>query len=251
MKKLALVLLCSSIFFSCRQINKSIDQTLHPVDSLVKKKTEKQMPPVPAPVDVDALIDSNIKMVDSSVQAMVKSITKGKVTINTSVYTRKYREHKKTGFLTDALRLDQAEQALKKLPQYAGKEIFFYSSVNFYDDGRIVASLRHPENPKYVDRYEYSGGAWSAPKPEQLSVRDNVQSRLLSLNKFSFSDVAKVTRTYNEKAAAVEGAKQSTTTYISIWDNQLRWFPGTINGSRERYSIQFNTDGTLKSYRQD
>jgi hypothetical protein len=248
MKKLIILIICSSVFFSCRQISKSVEETFKPADTIASKKTEVQLPPT---LDVDALIDSNIKMVDSSVQAMVKSITKGKVTINTKIYTQKYMEGKKGNFLTDPDRLAKAEAALKKLPQYAGKEIFIYSTIHFYDDGRILTSLRHPQNPKYIDKYEYNNGVWLEPKPAQLSVRDNVETRLVALNKINFSSVAKVTKMYNEKAAEIEGAKPTTSTYISIWDNTVRWFPTDINGSRERYSIQFNTDGSLKSFKQD
>lgn len=249
MKKFSLMIICCSILWSCKQINKSIEETFKPSDTIAAHKSIK--PVAPKAVDVDALIDSNIKAVDSTVQAMVKSITKGKVTINTKQYTQKYTEHKKGGFLRDVTALKRAETALKKLPQYAGKEIFLYSTIYFYDDGRILTALRHPENPKYVDKYAYENGVWSGPEPQQLSVRDNVESRLLSLSKVDFADVAKVNHTYNEKAAQVEGAKPETTVYISIWDNEPRWFPTTINGSRERYSIQFNTDGTLKTYRRD
>lgn len=249
MKKLTILIICSSVFFSCRQISKSIEDTFKPVDTLVREKTER--PPAIPPVDVNALIDSNIKMMDSNVQAMVKSITKGKVTINTKMYTQKYLDGKKSNFLIDTDRLTKAEAALRKLPQYAGKEIFIYSTIHFYDDGRILTSLRHPQNPKYVDKYEYSKGAWSDPKPEQLSVRDNVENRLVSLNRINFSSVAKVTKIYNEKTAEIEGAKPATSTYISVWDNAIRWFPQGINGSRERYSIQFNEDGSLRSFKQD
>jgi hypothetical protein len=60
-----------------------------------------------------------------------------------------------------------------------------------------------------------------------------------------------VIQIYNEKAAEIEGAKPTTSVYISIWDNGMRWFPSSINGSRERYDLQFNQDGTLKSFRQE
>jgi hypothetical protein len=67
----------------------------------------------------------------------------------------------------------------------------------------------------------------------------------------SFADAHKVMQIYNDKAAQIEGAKPTTTAYISIWDDGMRWFPSTINGNRERYDLQFNNDGTLKSFRQE
>jgi hypothetical protein len=84
-----------------------------------------------------------------------------------------------------------------------------------------------------------------------MSVRDKIESRLLPLDRLSFSNVARVTKTYNEKAAEVEGAKPATSTYVMVWDKEMRWYPTTVDGSRERYTIQFNDDGTLKTYRQD
>lgn len=66
-----------------------------------------------------------------------------------------------------------------------------------------------------------------------------------------FAAAQKVIQIYNEKAAEIEGAKPTTSVYISIWDNGMRWFPSTINGSCERYDLQFNNDGTLKSFRQE
>lgn len=160
-------------------------------------------------------------------------------------------EEKKTNLLTDLKTLEKAENDLKKLPQYKGKEIFLYSTLYFYNDGRINAMLQHPENPKYIDTYEFNDGKWSTPKPVQLSVRDDVQGRLVSLNKISFVNAAKVAQVYNEKAKEVEGAQPATSIYISIWDNKIRWYPSSISGSRERYSIQFNDDGSLNSFQQD
>jgi hypothetical protein len=36
--------------------------------------------------------------------------------------------------------------------------ILHYETRPYYDDGRIITSLRHPENQKYADRYEYKNG---------------------------------------------------------------------------------------------
>mgnify|MGYP006198242471 FL=1 len=111
--------------------------------------------------------------------------------------------------------------------------------------------MQHPENKKYVDAYEYKNGVWSDPKPVQLSIRDEVQKRLVPLNTIRFTNAAKVFEIYNKKAEEVEGASPAVNIYISIWDNKIRWYPTSINGSRERYSIQFNDDGTLKNFTQD
>jgi len=232
MRKLFTVLICVQLLLSCDQISKSIDETFKPKDTLVSKETQK---PISEPV-VNTQVD---------VQQIIKTVKE------THSVTQMHTEGKNVNFLTDTPALEKAEEALRQLPQYAGKEIFIYSTLYFYDDGLINVMLQHPENPKYVDIYDYKEGKWSEPRPLQLSVRDNVQKRLVSLNKIKFANVAKVTAIYNKKAAEVEGARPLTSAYVSIWDNKMKWYPTNINGSRERYSIQFNDDGTLKSFRQD
>jgi hypothetical protein len=231
MKKIILLLFCSCLFLSCEQISKSIDETFKPNDTLINKETEK---PAPAPHANE----------QPDVQAIINTVLEKHTTI--------IAQHTESGgFLTNTNELEKAEEALRKLPQYAGKEIFIYSTLYFYDDGRINVMLQHPKNPKYVDEYDYKDGKWSEPKPVQLSVRDDIQSRLVSLNKTSFMNVARVADIYNKKAKEIEGAKPTTSAYISIWDNQIRWYPTSISGSRERYSIQFNDDGSLKAFKQE
>lgn len=237
MKKSIIVLICCVLFLGCKQISKSISDTFKVNDTLVSKEFEKP----------DSIPAANTQ---PDVNAIIKTVLETHSTI--------LREHhiesegsKGVAFLTNTNGLKKAEEALRKLPQYKGKEIFIYSTLHFYNDGTINVMLQHPENPKYVDAYEFSDNKWSEPRPVQLSVRDDIQNRLISLNKINFTSAAKVTEIYNKKVQEIEGAKPATSVYISIWDNQIRWYPTTINGSRERYSIQFNDDGTLKAYRQD
>lgn len=170
---------------------------------------------------------------------------------NASSLTTLQDEKKEVNLLTDLKTLEKAEAELKKLPQYKGKEMFVYSTLYFYGDGRINSMLQHPENPKYVDTYEFRDGKWSEAMPVQLSVRDDVKGRLFPLNKISFVTAAKVAQVYNEKTKQVEGAKPATSVYISVWENKIRWYPSSINGSRERYSIEFTDDGSLKSFQQN
>lgn len=141
-----------------------------------------------------------------------------------------------------------AQEKLKQLPQYQGKEIFVYESVHFYQDGSINLALQQPANPAYADSYRYQYGEWSAPK---AVLARNIPRRIFPSSKIKFADALKVVSAYNEKAAQVEGAEPATTVYISIWDGGMRWFPGTITGSRERYNIQFNNDGSLKSFTEE
>lgn len=163
--------------------------------------------------------------------------------VSISVHTE---THTSKPLLTDTAELEKAEQALKALPQYAGKKIMAYRIVYFYDYGTINIILRHPDNPKYMDTYTYSNDRWSAPVPLQLSVNDDTESNLIPLDEISFADAATVAGIYNEKAAGIEGAKPVSNVYLTIRNKQTKWYPTEISGSRERYSIEFNRDGTLK-----
>ncbi|MBW1654300.1 hypothetical protein [Flavobacterium quisquiliarum] len=218
MKKLITLFFCSLLFLSCNQISKSIDETFKTNDSPINRTDHK-------PVDIQKT--------------------------QTNTQQKELRENSEHHFLSDVDGLKKAEEELRKLPQYNGKEIFIYSLVYFYDDGRINIKLQHPENPKYIDSYEYKDNRWSEPKPIQLSIRDNIQDQLISLNKIDFANAAKVSAVLNQKSEHIEGAKAPESIYISIRKNQIYWYPTNINGSRERYSIQFNDDGTLKSFEQD
>lgn len=240
MKKSVIIIISCYCLFGCEQISKSIHETFEPNDALFNKQTE--MPGITT-TKSDTIKQNHTTI--TSIEIKIPTITHTQTTDTEPIKTNN------KNFLTNLTTLTKAQDALKSLPQYAGKEIFIYSTIHFYNDGSIHTMLQHPENPNYVDKYIYNNGKWSKPEPVTLSLRDNVQSKLVSLNRINFINVAKVTETYNQKVKEIEGAKPSTNTYVSIWDNQIRWLPSGINGSRERYSLQFNDDGSLKSYRQE
>lgn len=207
MKKLFITAISGFLFVGCQQITQSIEDTLKPNDTVLKK--------------------------DLGTSDPLSEIKNEKV------------------LLEDINLLKKAELELRNLPQYKGREIFLYSTLYFYNYGAINAMLVHPDNPKYVDAYEFKEGKWSEPRPVQLSVRDDISTRIISLHKISFVNAAKMARVYREKSQEIEGAKPPESVYISISNNQIRWYPSTINGSRERYSIEFNDDGSLKEIKQD
>jgi hypothetical protein len=238
------LILCSFLFSGCKQVLKSVEETFNPDDAAVNRQSQK--PKQNADTYTMQIVQQQMSI---SITTETHTSTTTEHHTSTSTHPPVGRVSKK--FLTDTSRLKRAEKALRALPQFAGKEIFIYRSVHFYEDGSIMLMLRHPENPMYADNYWYRDGKWSAPKPAQVSVHDDIGSKLVSLDKVRFASVAKVAQVYNGKAAEVEGAKPATVVYVSIWDNRMRWFPGTINGTRERYDIQFNEDGSLKSFRQE
>ncbi|SIO52200.1 hypothetical protein [Chitinophaga niabensis] len=253
------LLFACCLLLSCKQVVRTVEETFHPV----AEPTKKPVDPPPSvqhfsmdssfsiTIETEAITQHIEKRKDSSfsvtieTDAVIPSSIQKRIdsTLSVTIKTRSSR------LLTDGLL--KAEKALRNLPQYAGKEIFIYSSIHFYGDGSIRTMLQHPENPEYIDNYVYQNGAWSAPKPEQVSIKDRIASRLVSLEKIHFTTAAKVAKTYNEKAAEVEGAKPLTSVYISIWDNRVRWYPGTIIGSREKWSIDFDEDGGLRRFERE
>lgn len=225
----------------CKQITKSVKDTFKP---------KPNPPEVNKPAQVQQAVDSSTHQAIIQMQQQVTTAL-SKINITTAHAVKSSVHEKNKNFLVNTTALEKAETALRNLPQYRGKEIFIYQSVHFYDDGGINIMLRHPENPDYVDNYTYRDGTWSKPKPQQLSVNADIESRLVSLNDVNFISIANIARLYNEKASQIEGAKPTTSVYMMIWDKLIRWYPGSINGDRERYSIEFNTDGTLKNFRRD
>ncbi|MGN8059136.1 hypothetical protein ACTJKN_22810 [Pedobacter sp. 22163] len=286
-----LMILCCFFGSGCKQITKSVDETFHPNDSLANKYNKENRiqsegeytgttktttttstqhhqekfvvingDTVKTPElqdkakelfhDLELLKQKQTPADSKEIQKRVNEFLKdmnlpqpGAKNSNREKSTAKVRK----GMLS-ASALAQAEEKLRQLPQYRDREIVIYESVHFYEDGSIKLALQHPENPKYVDEYSYKDGIWSSPKPLQAR---NIERRTFPLSKINFADAQKVMQIYNDKAVQVEGAKPTTTAYISIWDDGMRWFPSTINGSRERYDLQFNNDGTLKSFRQE
>ncbi|KFF19710.1 hypothetical protein [Chryseobacterium sp. JM1] len=243
MKNYVIIIIGSILLTGCEQVSKSVKETFEPTeDSTVQHKKDEKIP-VSAPNSYSPEVEKQIEEAQRLVNTMLEKHTK---TQNDT-----YTEGKNTGFLTNENKLKNAEEALRKLPQYAGKEINIYYTMYFYDNGSILVMLQHPTNPDYIDNYEYKDGKWSEPRPEQISVRDDIQSRLVPLDKMDFANVAKAADLYSQKIAQIEGAKPLTSIYISIANNKIRWFPASINGSRERHSIELNQNGTLKKFERE
>lgn len=186
-------------------------------------------------------------LVISSCQRLSQSI---KDTFNTRPEERVWRarEERIKGFVTDEAELDSAESRLRRLPQYLSKSIKLYADIHFYDDGRIMTKLQHPENQDYVDAYTYEGGQWGKPVPVQLSVRDRISDRLVALDSVPFHTVAKVVENYNEKAASIEGASPIDHVYLIVHNGAANWYPNQIDGSREIWRIFFSLDGSVVSF---
>ena len=48
------------------------------------------------------------------------------------------------------------------------------------------------------------------------------------------------------------GSKSTNrTVYATTYRNKVTWYPRSLSNERSRYSIEFNEDGTLRSFEQD
>ncbi|GEM_PF-619173 len=155
-----------------------------------------------------------------------------------------------TPFLADSSALIAAEKALRERPELRGHEIFIYRSVHFYDDGRISLKIQHPEQKNYVDSYDYRDGKWSDPLPVVLSKRDNVAKDIVSLNRLPFKNANQVFLHLKEKLQQIDSRSGDYTVYAITSGNEIRWYPRTISNDRSKYSIEFNANGTIRSFEQ-
>lgn len=155
--------------------------------------------------------------------------------------------------LSNTEELQKAEDALRELPKFKGKEILVFQDINFSDNS-IEITLVDPDNPKNVDQYTYQNGKWGEPQPGQLSGDGDVKENSTPLKDIKFATVAIVHKNWVEKANAVEGAekKPSYITYQYDVEEQTRiWNADMIEGDRVRYFIKFNLDGSVKEFEKD
>ncbi|HMI05677.1 MAG TPA: hypothetical protein VK541_24530, partial [Pedobacter sp.] len=117
MKNLIILTLCGLLFFSCRQVSKSIEETFNPKHSPSLKDTIAQ-----AAKAGQAQHAAAMKTADSVLQTALQIMDK----TTSNIHIERYTGTKKGDFLTNTAELAKAEKALRQLPQYADKEIFIY-----------------------------------------------------------------------------------------------------------------------------
>ncbi|MCJ8155084.1 hypothetical protein MKJ01_15050 [Chryseobacterium sp. SSA4.19] len=215
MKNIFYILIIPVILVSCKDFKKSIDDTL----------------------------DSQNTVESSQNRAEADSAD------NTDVIIEKPVEQP-IPFTSQKEKLELAEKQLRDLNQFAGKSIFIYQFIHFYDDGRIITKLQNPENSNYVDEYTYSDGQWQTPKPVVLSKMDDVQGSLINLDKLPFRNVTNVYRALSEKRKEIESHSEDYTIYAGKRRNTIQWYPQSIENERYKYDIEYHEDGTLKSFEQ-
>lgn len=217
------VLLISLLAVSCKEVRKSIDDTLHP-----KSERKKAKP------DNEAF--SSTTVLSSSV-------------VSSSIHEQTFKS-----IFESAETLDSIQQALHDMPGFKGKKLRFLNGFYFYDyqGGMISVDLQDPGNPENVDTYTYSNGEWRRQKPVMITGSRHfpLETLLMPLDEVKFSTSKKVYDIAVEKSKTVEGAGPVQHVYF----NQIKvvhvkeWYI-MIQGARRHYRITFDVDGRLKEMR--
>lgn len=147
--------------------------------------------------------------------------------------------------------LQDAEDALRNLPEFRGKPIVFYGSVHFYNDGRIRTEIQNPDNTEFIDQYGYRDGQWSKGDPVVVTRSMRVEERLLPLDDMSFLAAYRVYHTVKEKMEEIGSEETMPPVYVVPNRGKPRWYPQTLRTDRSRYSIKFDTDGNLVEFERD
>ncbi len=157
----------------------------------------------------------------------------------------------KADFAANISALQEAEDSFRALPQLRGKKINVYKSIHFYDSHRILIRIQNPDTASYVDEYHYSNKHWESPKPLVLSKLDNIQENIISLDSVPFRNAHNVYNALKQKFQEIGSRHADFTVYVVVFNNKLIWYPRTISNDRTRFSIEFTTQGYLKSFERD
>lgn len=157
-----------------------------------------------------------------------------------------------SNLLADTKLLQDAENSLKNLPQFKGKEIKIFQKVYFYEDGRIILSIQDPSKPENIDEYKFQNGKWQEPIPMQISGDGDMDSNIFSLNTIKFETVANINKQTQDKTKDIEGAEPLSSIFYAMnpATGEYRWLT-SIQATRGSYTGIYNADGTLKSFEKD
>ena len=217
------VLLSVLFMTSCKDLRKSIDETLHPVE---QKKT--------APTDSNSASSSTTFS-------------------SSSVFSSGSEQNFKSIFESGA-RLDSIQQALYNMPGLKGKKLFFMAGLYFYDyqGGMISVDLQDPNNPENVDTYTYSNGEWDIQKPVKITGNPHfpLKMLLMPLDEIRFSTAKKVYDIAWEKTKAIEGVERTQHVYFSqIKAVHVKEWYVMVRTDRHDYRITFDVDGNFREMR--
>ncbi|WP_326983215.1 hypothetical protein VUJ46_01320 [Chryseobacterium sp. MYb264] len=161
-----------------------------------------------------------------------------------------YKDELPISIASDPGLLEDAEKKLRALPEFKGHAINIYEFIYFYGNGQIIVKIQNPGNPKYVDQYTFDEGQWQKPKPVALSKYTVVKDDIVSLDKVPFINANRVFKIVEQKKREIGSKDVTFTIYSGVGRKKVEWFPNAIQNERSVYSIDFNEDGTLRSFEQ-
>ena len=212
------ITLCGLLLIaSCKQINKSFQDTIHP-------RPEKGDTQTVSSAFSGGITDSTIRPQEKHYSSIFESAEK----------------------------LDRIQAALLDLPQFKGKQIKLYQSLDFYDyqGGRISIKIQNPDTTENIDNYIYQDGKWQDPVPVKITGNVGFMSFLMPVDRIRFSTAKKVYDQTTAKGKDVQGAKEvqfvdfSYMKYGSHDRERAYWFTA-VEGVRNDYSLDFDIDGNL------
>lgn len=173
-------------------------------------------------------------------------------TSNDSTSTSENKETSTDNLYTDVSTLKKAEEQLKNLPQFKGKDIKVFQKIYFYEDDRIIVDLQDPTKLENIDSYTFRNGKWEDPQAVQISGGGDLEANLFSLNEIKFETVSTIYKELQKQAKDIDGAKIGSGIYynLNVMRGEKSWFTG-IDGDRGSYSGYFNADGTLKEFKKN
>ena len=142
-----------------------------------------------------------------------------------------------------------AQNLLKNLQNLKGKKLFFDNNIRFDDAGHVYINLQNPDKPDKVVSYIY----FSRQRAEIEDYGDrfaDLPRHLYPVDKVSFNTATKIADIYAAKLKET-GSEQAALGNLAFDINGPKpaWkFNNLIKGKNGNYKIDFNDDGTLKSF---
>lgn len=204
---------------SCKELRKSIDDTLRPIPPQNREQGA--------------------------------SNTSSSISFSSSTTFSSHEEQHFRSIFDNAETLDSIQQALYNLPGLKGKKLFFMAGLYFYDyqGGMISVGLQDPDIPNNVDTYVYNNGAWEKQQPVKMAGTPHfpLEMLLMPLNELKFSTAKKVYDIAVERSKAIEGAEPVKHIYFSqIKAVHVKEWYVIIQGSRQNHRITFDVDGNIR-----
>ena len=144
--------------------------------------------------------------------------------------------------------LRQAQAALAKLPELAGKPLNVYEKISFFNGTRprIEIALEDPTKPHSVLQYLYENGRWQPDIAEDASADKQFARKLFPLSGIDFAQAADIAGQWQAKAESVN-AVLSEPYAVSLVQlappRKLMWHTAQIDAVGARYYLSFHADG--------